>query len=137
MQLIDQNRILVGADRRLYEVNSQTEELTPKAIFKKNVLALMLVESVSMCSRRTARLRFSLFPTYNCNKHFKFRRNSASRASRLGLISCTSQIAIAFLFLSIIMQSFNVNWTIWRLPISSVSREKFEPHCLMTGRFTS
>ena len=41
MQLIDQNRILVGADRRLYEVNSQTEELTPKAIFKKNVLALM------------------------------------------------------------------------------------------------
>jgi 3',5'-cyclic AMP phosphodiesterase CpdA len=41
MRLIDRNRILVGADRRLYEINSQTDELTPKAIFKKNVLALM------------------------------------------------------------------------------------------------
>lgn len=41
MQLADQNRILVGADRRLYEINNQTDELTPKAIFKKNVLSLM------------------------------------------------------------------------------------------------
>ena len=41
MRLIDRNRILVGADRRLYEIDSQTDELTPKAIFKKNVLALM------------------------------------------------------------------------------------------------
>ena len=41
MRLIGQNRILVGADRRLYEINNETNELTPKAIFKNNVLALM------------------------------------------------------------------------------------------------
>ena len=41
MRFIDGDRLLVGADRRLYEVNSQTEELRPKAIFNKNVLALM------------------------------------------------------------------------------------------------
>ena len=41
MRLIDRHRILVGADRRLYEIDSQTDELAPKAIFKKNVLALM------------------------------------------------------------------------------------------------
>lgn len=41
MRLIDRDRILLGADRRLYEINIQTDELTPKAIFKKNVLALM------------------------------------------------------------------------------------------------
>lgn len=41
MRLIDGDRLLVSADRRLYEVNRQTEELRPKAIFKMNIHALM------------------------------------------------------------------------------------------------
>ncbi len=41
MRLIEGDRLLVGADRRLYEVNRQTEELWPKAIFKTNIHALM------------------------------------------------------------------------------------------------
>ena len=40
MRLIDQERLLVGANRRLYEVNLNTDELLPKAVFKKDVLAI-------------------------------------------------------------------------------------------------
>ncbi|MCZ6676598.1 MAG: metallophosphoesterase [Candidatus Poribacteria bacterium] len=35
-----QGRLFVGADRRLYEIHSETDELIPKAVFKTNVLSL-------------------------------------------------------------------------------------------------
>ena len=40
MQCIDQDCLFIGVDRRLYELNSQTNELIPKAVFKTNVLAI-------------------------------------------------------------------------------------------------